>query len=74
MSVMQAALFGTGGLTLAVLDLATMGGQLESSMRNLSVYLTTHMNTSACKSISSQDCSSIWLARTCLQLCACFLA
>jgi hypothetical protein len=58
MSVMQAALFGTGGLTLAVLDLSTMGGQLESSMRNLSVYLTTHMNTSACK---SKDLCSIWV-------------
>jgi hypothetical protein len=48
--VLQAALFGTTGLTLAMMDLSTMGGQLEASMHNLSVYLTNQMNTSACKS------------------------
>jgi hypothetical protein len=55
MCVTQAALFDTSGLTLAVLDLDAMGGQLEAGMRNLSIYLTTHMNTSACKSAEHQE-------------------
>ncbi|KAF6263192.1 hypothetical protein COO60DRAFT_1635413 [Scenedesmus sp. NREL 46B-D3] len=42
----QAAIMTTSGLTLAVLDLATVGGQLESSMRDLSTYFTTQMNSS----------------------------
>jgi hypothetical protein len=46
---MQAAYFNTSGLTLAVLDMSVMGGDLETSMSNLSRYLTAQMNITARK-------------------------
>jgi hypothetical protein len=46
---MQAEAFNTSGLTLALLDMGVMGGLLESSMSQLSQFLTAQMNATAGK-------------------------